>query len=68
MNTIHVSTKVPRMRTIKQTAQETGLHEYFVRQLVKQDKIKYIRAGRKVLINLDLFIDYLNSGEQGAAV
>ncbi len=56
------------MRTIKQTAQETGLHEYFVRQLVKQDKIKYIRAGRKVLINLDLFIDYLNSGEQGAAV
>lgn len=56
-----ISNNVPRMRTIKQTAQETGLHEYFVRQLVKQDKIKYIKAGRKVLINLDLFIDFLNN-------
>ncbi len=58
---------LPRMRTIKQTAQETGLHEYFVRQLVKQNKIRYISAGRKTLINLDLFIDYLNSTEQEAA-
>lgn len=66
---ISVQTKkpLPRMRTIKQTAQETGLHEYFVRQLVKQNKIRYISAGRKTLINLDLFIDYLNSTEQEAA-
>jgi len=65
---ISVQTKnpLPRMRTIKQTAQETGLHEYFVRQLVKQNKIRYISAGRKTLINLDLFIDYLNSTEQEA--
>ena len=66
---ISVQTKkpLPRMRTIKQTAQETGLHEYFVRQLVKQNKIRYISAGRKTLINLDLFIDYLNSTELEAA-
>lgn len=56
------------MRTIRQTAEETGLHEYFIRQLVKQDRIKYVKAGRKVLINLDLLIEYLNSGEQGAAI
>ena len=55
------------MRTIKQTAQETGLAEYFIRQLVKQNKIRYVKAGCKTLINLDLFIEYLNSGE-GAAV
>lgn len=55
---------LPRMRTIKQTAAETGVAEYFVRRLVKQDKIKYVQAGRKVLINLDLFIDFLNGGEQ----
>lgn len=59
---------VPRMRTIKQTAQETGLPEHFIRQLVKQNKISYVKAGCKALINLDLFIDYLNSREQGAAV
>lgn len=58
---------LPRMRTIKQTALETGLHEYFVRQLVKQDKIKYVKAGRKVLINLDLFISFLNAEEREAA-
>jgi excisionase family DNA binding protein len=55
------------MRTIKETAAETGLHEYFVRQLVKQGKIKYVKAGRKTLINLDLFIEFLNSGK-GAGV
>lgn len=59
---------LPRMRTIKQTAEETGLHEYFIRQLVKQDKIKYVKAGRKVLVNLDKFIEYLETGEQGAAI
>lgn len=58
-----ITNNVPRMRTIKQTAQETGLAEYFVRQLVKQNKIKYIMAGRKALINLDLFIEYLNGGK-----
>lgn len=56
------------MRTIKQTAEETGLHEHFIRQLVKQNKIKYVKAGCKTLINLDLFIEYLNAGEQGAAI
>ena len=51
---------MPRMRTIKQTAAELGLPEYFVRTLVKQEQIAYVRAGRKVLINLDKFIEYLN--------
>lgn len=54
---------VPKMLTIKQTAQETGLAEYFVRQLVKQGKVKCVYAGRKALINLDLFIDYLYGGD-----
>lgn len=51
---------VPRMRTIKQTATELGLPEYFVRSLVKTEQITYVKAGRKVLINLDKFIEYLN--------
>lgn len=64
MNSQTTKNNLPRMRTIKQTAQETGLHEYFVRQLVKQGRIRYISAGRKVLINLDLFVDFLNAREQ----
>ena len=58
MNNIIVH--LPRMRTIKQTAAELGLPEYFVRFIVKQEQVTYVRAGRKVLINLDKFIEYLN--------
>ena len=54
---------LPRMRTIKESAEKTGLAVYFVRQLVKQGKIKYVCAGRKCLVNLDSLIEYLNNGE-----
>lgn len=55
---------LPRMRTIKQAAAETGTAVYFIRQLVKQNKISYVQAGRKTLINLDRYIDFLERGEQ----
>ena len=58
--------EVPKMRTIRQAAVECGLAEYFVRQLVKANKIKYVCAGRKYLVNVDSLISYLNAGE-GAA-
>ena len=61
---IKVSSTLPRMRTIKETAEITGLHEYHIRQLVKQNRIVYITAGRKTLVNLDKFIDFLNTGEK----
>ena len=57
---------LPRMRTIRAAAAESGLAEYFVRQLVKQGKIKYVCAGHKYLVNFDSLIQYLNDGE-GAA-
>ncbi len=52
------------MRTIKETGAETGFPVYFIRQLVKQNKISYVMAGKKVLVNLDSFIDYLEKGER----
>lgn len=54
---------LPRMLTIKETAQVTGLHEYFVRQLVKQNRVTYVKAGCKTLINLDRLVEFLNEGE-----
>ena len=48
------------MRTIRQTARETGFPEYALRRLVKERKIVYVMCGTKVLVNLDLFIAYLN--------
>ena len=55
---------LPRMRTIRQAAKELDIAEYFLRQLVKQNKIVYVCAGNKNLINLDSLIDYLNAGEK----
>ncbi|MBR4555266.1 MAG: DNA-binding protein [Ruminococcus sp.] len=54
---------LPRMRTIKAAAAETGLAVFFVRQLIKKRKIKFVCAGRKYLVNLDSLISYLNEGE-----
>ena len=53
------------MLTIKEcTKLVKGLSEHTVRQLVKQNKIPYVRAGQgkrgKILINKTDLLDYLN--------
>ena len=64
MNDLITSSKpLPRMRTIRQAAHELGFPEYALRRLVKQNKVVYVMAGNKALVNLDRLIDYLNSGE-----
>lgn len=57
---------LPRMRTIKEVIEElkqadpnTAIREYYVRDLVTNNKIPHIRAGRKILINFDVFLEYL---------
>lgn len=57
---------IPQMKTIKEVSKIIGLAEYHIRQLVKQNKIKFIMAGKKYLINLDSLIAYLNNGETEA--
>jgi len=56
--------QVPRMKTIDEIAALTGVPKHFIRQLAIQNKIVRVMAGRKYLINLDRFIDYLNTGEE----
>lgn len=60
MNQFVTEKPLPRMRTIRETAEELGLHEYFIRTLVRQNRIKFITAGRKTLINIDRFVEFLN--------
>lgn len=55
--------KIPVLKTINEASQLVGLARYHLRQLVKQNKIKFILAGKKVLINMDSLIEYLNNGE-----
>ncbi|MFT3952099.1 MAG: DNA-binding protein [Oscillospiraceae bacterium] len=58
--------KIPQMRSIKQAAAECSIPEHFLRQLVKQNKVVYVRAGAKALVNLESLAAYLSSGEQEA--
>lgn len=54
---------IPTMVTIKEASQQSGLSYDFVRRLCLQGKIAYIRVGTKYLINLERFIEFLNTGE-----
>jgi len=53
----------PKMLSIAQTAKVMGLAKHYVRQLVLQGKVKYVRSGVKYLLNLDSLINYLNNGD-----
>lgn len=51
---------IPRMTTIRETAEATGMSEYAVRKMVKQNQIVFVKTGTKHLVNFDKFIDFLN--------
>lgn len=60
---------LPRMRTIKAAYQEikqldpnTALKESQLRRIVKSGGVQSVHVGNRILINLDILIDYL-SGE-----
>lgn len=57
MNAINI----PHMLTIRECAQETGLSEHFLRRKALSGEIVSVRAGTKILINLDRLIEHLNS-------
>ena len=55
--------KIPIMKTVNEVAQITGLSKYQVRKLIFNNKVKFVKSGVKVLINLYSLIDYLNTGD-----
>ena len=55
---------IPQMMTIKETAKNTGLAEYYIRQCCLNNKIVYVRCGKRILVNFNKFIEFLNTGEQ----
>ncbi len=60
--------KLPRMETIKTTAELFNLPVHFVRQKVNSGEVVAVRAGRKYLVNVEKFAEFLNGeGSAGAA-
>ena len=53
----------PKMMTVKQISEQTGISEFHIRRLIKSNRIKYICCGKKYLVNFNKFIEYLNNGD-----
>ena len=51
---------VPTMLTVRQTAETCNVSEHFIRQLIRENRIVYVTAGSKFLVNLEKFVGYLN--------
>lgn len=59
---------VPRMATIKTTAELFKLPIHFIRAAVTNGNVVSVRAGRKFLVNIDSVTAFLSTGKpQGAA-
>ena len=56
---------VPTMVTINELNEKTGISTFSIRQMVRNNRIVYVRVGKKVLINYEKFLQYLNTGESG---
>lgn len=52
--------KLPVMKSIKEMVKLMGFSYTHLRNLCLENKIVYVRAGKKYLINYDRFCDYLN--------
>lgn len=68
MNLIESNRKIPRMRTVKEAAQEikqldsdTAMTEWHIRQLALSGVLPCVKAGKKYLINLDTLFEYLEN-------
>lgn len=51
---------IPEMLTLEQTSKRSGLSYDALRKMCLNNKIVYIRVGKKFLINWNRFVDYLN--------
>lgn len=53
--------RIPEMLTVKDTAKRFGISENAIRQKAKNGEIVVTPIGKKILVNADKFIEYLNT-------
>lgn len=53
-------TDIPHVDTISTVSQDFGIGEWTIRQWVKQKQFPVIMAGKKTLINYEVFKAFLN--------
>lgn len=55
--------RIPRMVPLQTLADESGISYKALWLMCKQNKIVHIKSGNKFLVNVDKFIEFLNTGE-----
>lgn len=63
LNFIVPDVRIPRMVPLQTLADESGISYKALWQMCKQNKIVHIKSGNKFLVNMDKFVEYLNTGE-----
>ena len=63
LNFIVSDVRIPRMVPLQTLADESGISYKALWQMCKQNKIVHIKSGNKFLVNVDKFIEFLNTGE-----
>lgn len=53
----------PHMGTVKEAADASGLAVSRIRKLVAAGTVRSVRAGRRILVNLDSLSKYLDAGD-----
>lgn len=54
---------IPTMLTLREASEKTGLSYDCLRKLCLGNKIVYMRAGAKYLINLEKLVEFMNGEE-----
>ena len=55
----------PRMMVLSQASKEYGLSYQHLKKLIFERKIRFVPAGKRILINLDSLEEYMRRGEGG---
>lgn len=55
---------IPQLWSIREAAEHTHVSSYYIRQLVKNGKVKSIKTGKKYLINAFSLCNFLNGEEE----
>lgn len=63
-NIIVSDVHIPRMVPIQTLSDEIGISYKTIWQWCKQNKIVYVKSGAKYLVNVDKFVEFLNTGEK----
>lgn len=65
--TANCNNTIPRMRTVQEAAQElrqldpnTAMSPYHIRRLCLDGVLPTVKAGKKILLNLDTLIEYMS--------